>query len=196
MATAFTPREKEQIYASLQDAATRCVASVGMRHITVDELAREAGISKGAFYRFFDSKEHLFLTMLERMHNEMYGSAQQVLETRMDLPIRARAILAVKEVCLIAEKNGAIPFIREEVPLLLRRLPEDLLAKHYKSDEERIRALILKVNVKLNTSIETACTVIRLLLMTLLLKGDVGEQFDEALRVLVEGACDRMLENP
>lgn len=193
MATAFTQRERERIYESLQNAALRCASTVGMRHATVDELAREAGISKGAFYRFFDSKEHLFLSMLERMHNEMYGSAERVLAERTDLPVRERTTLAVREVCRVAEKYDAVVFIREEAPLLLRRLPESMLREHYKSDEERIRALVLKADVKLNTSLETACAVIRLLLMTLLVKGDVGERFDEAMRLMIEGACDRLV---
>ena len=73
MATAFSPQERERIRESLLDAALKSAASQGMRHATVDELAREAGISKGAFYRFYQSKEHLFLSMLERTHEEMYG---------------------------------------------------------------------------------------------------------------------------
>lgn len=193
MATAFTQREREHIYESLQDAAMRCAATVGMKHATVDELAHEAGISKGAFYRFYESKEHLFLSMLERIHNEMYGSAERVLKERTDLPVRERTALAVREVCRVAEKHGAITFIREEVPLLLRRLPEKLLSEHYKSDEDCIRALVLKSNVRLSTSLETACAVIRMLLMTLLVKGDVGESYDEAMRLMVEGACDRLI---
>lgn len=193
MATAFTQREREHIYKSLQDTAMRCAATVGMKRATVDEIAHEAGISKGAFYRFYESKEHLFLSMLEHMHNEMYGSAERVLKERTDLSVRERTALAVREVCRVAEKHGAMTFIREEVPLLLRRLPEKLLSEHYKSDEERIRTLVLKSNVRLSTSIETACAVIRMLLMTLLVKGDVGESYDEAMRLMVEGACDRLI---
>ncbi|MEG2702875.1 MAG: helix-turn-helix domain-containing protein [Clostridia bacterium] len=193
MATAFSKQERERIYEGLQDAALRCVATGGMRHVTVDELAKEAGISKGAFYGFFDSKEHLFLTMLESMHNEMYGGAERVLDERVDLCIRERTILAVREVCRVAEQHNAIAFIREELPLLKRKLPQSMLQAHYCSDEERIRALVLKMNVRLNTNIETACAVIRVLLMSVLTRGEVGERYDEALHLLIEGACDRII---
>lgn len=193
MATAFTQRERERIYQSLQDAALRCAVTVGMRHATVDELAHEVGISKGTFYRFYESKEHLFLSMLERMHNEMYGGAERVLIERTDLPVRERTMLAIYEVCKVAERREAFNFLREDVPLLLRRLPEALLREHYMSDDERIRKLILKADVKLRTSLETACTVVRLLLMTLSFKRSVDGPFDEAMRLMIEGACDRLL---
>lgn len=189
MAMAFTPREREHISASLLDAALRCAASSGMRHATVDALAREAGISKGAFYGFFDSKEHLFLSMLERLHQEMYGSAEQVLEARQDLPIRERVTLAVRMVCDVAEKHNIGAFLREDVPLLLRRLPEAAIRAKYRSDDEHIRALILKAGAQLNTSVDTACAVVRLLLMTLIVKNDVGDRYDEAVRLMIDGSC-------
>ena len=129
MATAFSPQERERIRDSLLDAALKSAATQGMRHATVDGLAREAGISKGAFYRFYPSKEHLFLSMLERTHEEMYGSAEKVLDERTDLPLRERTMRAILEVFRVAETYNLIPFIREELPLLLRRLPQDVLER-------------------------------------------------------------------
>ena len=114
MATAFSPQERERIRDSLLDAALKSAATQGMRHATVDGLAREAGISKGAFYRFYPSKEHLFLSMLERTHEEMYGSAEKVLDERTDLPLRERTMRAILEVFRVAETYNLIPFIREE----------------------------------------------------------------------------------
>ena len=115
MATAFSPQERERIRDSLLDAALKSAATQGMRHATVDGLAREAGISKGAFYRFYPSKEHLFLSMLERTHEEMYGSAEKVLAyERTDLPLRERTMRAILEVFRVAETYNLIPFIREE----------------------------------------------------------------------------------
>lgn len=193
MATAFTQRERERIRESLLDAALKSAACAGMRQATVDGLAREAGISKGAFYRFYPSKEHLYLSMLERMHEEMYGSAEKVLEDRQDLSIRDRTMQAILEVCRVAERYDLIPFIREEVPLLLRRLPDEVVRAHYTSDDERIKRLILKAGVRLSTSLETACITVRVLLMSLSFRRDVGAGFDEAMRLMVEGACERVL---
>ena len=44
MATAFTMEERERIKERLLDAALRCASGMGMRHTTVDGLARQAGI--------------------------------------------------------------------------------------------------------------------------------------------------------
>ena len=77
MAVSFTPKERHGIVNALREAARKNAASVGMRKTTVDELAEEAGISKGAFYKFYQSKEHLFLDMLEQWYQQIYeGTAQ------------------------------------------------------------------------------------------------------------------------
>jgi AcrR family transcriptional regulator len=49
----------------LIDAAWRCLAGKGYRDLTVDDVCLEAGVSKGAFYGYFDSKKHLLISLLE-----------------------------------------------------------------------------------------------------------------------------------
>ncbi len=191
MATAFTSLERERIDEALKNAALHSAATVGMRRAMVDELAHEAGISKGAFYGFYQSKEHLFLSMLDRLHSQMSKRAEEIL--RLDLPIRERIIRAFSEVCGMMQRYNLAAFYRDEVPLLLRRLPEELLQEHYVSRQEMLRTLLLQAGVKLTASLETTCDMLRMLLMSLAFKSDVGDGFDEALRLLIEGACDRIL---
>ena len=50
---------------ALIDAAWRCAARQGYHAMTVDDVCAEAGVSKGAFYGYFDSKQHLLLTLLD-----------------------------------------------------------------------------------------------------------------------------------
>jgi AcrR family transcriptional regulator len=63
---AFTSDERDHITDQLRQAGRAAFASTGLRRTSVDDLARAAGISKGAFYLFYDSKEALFIDILER----------------------------------------------------------------------------------------------------------------------------------
>jgi len=51
--------------ARLLDSARELVAREGYENATIDQIAEEAGYSKGAFYSNFASKEDLFLELLE-----------------------------------------------------------------------------------------------------------------------------------
>lgn len=49
----------------LIDAAWRCAAVRGFRDLTVDDVCAAAGVSKGAFYGYFEHKQDLLLALLE-----------------------------------------------------------------------------------------------------------------------------------
>ena len=52
-----------------------------LKKTSVDQLTKAVGIAKGSFYKFYESKEILFFAVLEDIHAELYGVADQVLET-------------------------------------------------------------------------------------------------------------------
>ena len=76
---AFSDFEAEQIYKALLAETRRCAVTLGMRKTSVDQLTQAVGISKGSFYKFFDSKELLFFAVLEDIHTELYDVADGVL---------------------------------------------------------------------------------------------------------------------
>jgi AcrR family transcriptional regulator len=57
-----TRLERRQL---LIDAAWRCAAVRGFRDLTVDDVCAEAGVSKGAFYGYFQQKQDLLLALLQ-----------------------------------------------------------------------------------------------------------------------------------
>ena len=57
--------EKVQRRQRIIDAAWRCVARGGYRNLSVDDVCAEAGLSKGAFYTYFDQKQDLLVALLE-----------------------------------------------------------------------------------------------------------------------------------
>ena len=80
MARSFTEREKENIKKGLQDACKRSWTQYGYKKTSVDELCREAGISKGAFYLFFESKEALFCEVLCSIQGQICETASKIME--------------------------------------------------------------------------------------------------------------------
>ena len=63
---AFSDYEAQQIRKALLEQARNCAVTSGMRKTSVDQLTQAVGISKGLFYKFFESKELLFSRYLRR----------------------------------------------------------------------------------------------------------------------------------
>jgi AcrR family transcriptional regulator len=87
MTTAVEPkpkrRRREETRQRLVDAALPVFARNGFERATVDEIVREAGYSKGAFYVHFESKEDLFWAMLE----ERIAGVQDTLRNAVDIEL-------------------------------------------------------------------------------------------------------------
>lgn len=56
---------KLERHQQLVDAAWRCAATRGFNTLTVDDICSEAGVSKGAFYIYFEQKRDLLLSLLD-----------------------------------------------------------------------------------------------------------------------------------
>src|SRR5918912_2045574 len=70
MPKGFSEREKEIIRSSLLEKGRVLFGTYGIKKTNVEDLTRAAGISKGAFYLFYDSKEELFFEILEQFEAE------------------------------------------------------------------------------------------------------------------------------
>lgn len=58
---------KEERKAQILDAATHVYARSGFDRARVDDIAEEAGLAKGTLYLYFNSKDDIMLSILDRM---------------------------------------------------------------------------------------------------------------------------------
>jgi AcrR family transcriptional regulator len=75
----LTRKESQaQTRSRIMDAATRVFAAKGLERASVDEVAAEAGYTKGAFYANFESKEELFLAILDERFEHRVAETRRV----------------------------------------------------------------------------------------------------------------------
>ena len=71
--SSIDPTGVEDTREKLVRAAEKLILRDGYTATRVDEVLREAGLSKGSFYHFFDSKESLGLAALEHYYADRVG---------------------------------------------------------------------------------------------------------------------------
>jgi AcrR family transcriptional regulator len=74
----------------LMESAARIFARRGLDQASIDEVAADAGYTKGAFYANFKSKEELFLAMLDERFAERLHELDQVLASEGTVEEQAR----------------------------------------------------------------------------------------------------------
>jgi AcrR family transcriptional regulator len=130
MPRAFSETERTAIRERLLAAGQDLFVRRGIRATTVEQLARAAGISKGAFYFFYPSKEALFFAIIEEIETAMQARLEeQVAEAPHDaMRLLLRASLQAREenpLFDVATSEEALAVMRtmrpEEQEAFLRR---------------------------------------------------------------------------
>ena len=191
---AFTEEQNETIRRDLIREARCCGVTVGMRKTSVEQLTEAVGISKGSFYKFFDSKELLFFAVLEDIHTECFAAAQKSLQENAAIDPASRTAAAILAACRWLSETKAFVFIENDAEFLLHRLPEDVKNVHYHDDETHIRLLLEKYDLVPSRGISLAAATVRGLILTVSHKEQIGELYPQVLETLVYGACRELFK--
>ncbi len=94
---ARNPEQKAERRAEILDATARLFETAGLEGASLNAIAAEAGISKGNIYRYFESREEIFLHLLLSDYREWVTSVERALSPLAgsgDLEAVARALAA------------------------------------------------------------------------------------------------------
>ncbi|WP_136658092.1 TetR/AcrR family transcriptional regulator [Nitratireductor sp. XY-223] len=94
------------------DAALKMFARNGFAATKVEDIAKEAGLSKGAIYRYFPSKEDIFESLVNRAIAPVAERSEELARTSHENPVvLLRAVLSVIGVKLSDPDTLALPRI-------------------------------------------------------------------------------------
>jgi AcrR family transcriptional regulator len=193
----FDEREKGRIREALLARGTELFAAHGLKKTNVEDLTRAVGISKGAFYAFFPSKEELFFAVLERFEAEF----QAALVTDVFQPGRPprecfkdflrRAFTAWRSSALFARFGG------EDLAYLRHRLPAEKLEAHVRGDEAFVAEAVARwrrEGVAIDCDPKVLAGLLRALVFVSLHEDDVGrEVFPEVQELLIDLVAQRVV---
>jgi AcrR family transcriptional regulator len=91
-ASRVSAQERE---AAILETAERLLEERSVQDISVDDLARGAGISRPSFYFYFPSKEAVFLTLIDRLVEQAEGGREVIDRIHEDPPARWREGLQI-----------------------------------------------------------------------------------------------------
>ena len=70
MGKAFTNEEREQLRIKIQNVALALFQEKGMKKVSIRDITSAVGIAQGGFYTFYQSKEALFVALIDRRIHE------------------------------------------------------------------------------------------------------------------------------
>lgn len=189
MAKSFSEHERGVINKALIDSAQKHASRNGMRATSLDQLTADAGISKSAFYIFYETKEHLFLKVIEMWHAELIEQCVAIVQERTELPVKERLVQCLMYTLTFMDERSMIRFLSEDALYIARKIPE-AIQKHYNRHDEILLPVIEAANIRFKVDFHIVSAMIHTLLYTLSNKDGVGDNYYEAIEHIIRATIE------
>ncbi len=192
MARSFTEREKENIEKSLREACKQSWTQYGYKKTSVDDLCRQVGISKGAFYLFFESKEALFCEVLYSVQEQICNAASEVIEKHKN---KYGVAEALKLIYREYDKNNFLCDSDSTDYIILRnKLSEEQAKKIEESNHMSQQLFFSNPCLKLKVDANLAMSVIYSFIMNIKNKDILPYNHTETFDFMVDHMIDSLYE--
>jgi len=139
----FNEQERETISHTLMSEGEKLFSNYGLRKVTVDDLAEVANISKGSFYAFFQSKEHLFIEINFKLQSKLFDEVENELRKKENLPKDELLVLGIKLLLHGFLHHPILTNLESNTwEYLRRKLPTEVFEKHTLDDSKIIDKFI------------------------------------------------------
>ncbi len=192
MARSFTEREKENIRRNLQEACKQSWTQYGYKKTSVDDLCKQAGISKGAFYLFFESKEALFCEVLCSVQEQICNAALEVIRKYKEKHGVAEAL---KLIYREYDKNNFLYNPDStDFTILMNKLSEEEAKKIEESNYMSQQIFLSQPYLKFKVDADLAMSVIYSLIMNIKNKDILPYNHIETFDFMVSNLVDSLYE--
>ena len=197
---AFNREEKLRIREKLLEQGRAVFGKYGLKKANVETIAKAAGIAKGSFYHFFESKEELYLEVLSRTSRRSRRQMYRKIFRSINEPEEA-----IKN-CLLFSLNEieADPVMKrllekDELEYVSTKLTPDVIKRHRNASLDSVVPFVKKWRE--NGQIQSAkpeAIVGALSALTLLAmhKDEIGTDiYPEIMELLVDAVVKGLTEN-
>lgn len=196
MPKSYSDQERAYIRKRLKEEAAACMGQYGIRRTTVDEIVKRVNIPKGTFYLFYQSKELLLFDVILEQHDLINQKLIQAVSEITGPSFSAEKLTdVIFRFFKMAEDLPVLKLLNsEEVELLARKLPEDVVAEHFGNDTDMVEQVLAMLPLKKDVDTKRVSAAFHAIYFATLHKKEIGEdQYDQALRMLIYGVVTQII---
>jgi AcrR family transcriptional regulator len=187
----FSEQESMRIRQQLMQVSLKLFRQYGIKKTSIDRIVQDAGIAKGSFYRFFPSKEELYLAIFEELEKSMRESIAKDLENTTFESLHAEMVFTLQKQFEAVDREPLFVKLMdpEEMSYLFRKVGPERMADHSSLDDSYIEQLLSiwkTKGLKLKVSETLAIESIKSLIYIYMQKEHIGMAFNQVFQFYIE----------
>lgn len=190
----FDESDKQYIYQRLIEESQTHWARYGVKRTSVADLCKAVGIAKGSFYNFFESKEDLFMTVLEVTDHKIKKQLMAVVARGGDN--RKQNFIDALYASFIETKR--YPWIvklqssGQEYQYFLSKLSMERIRQHAFNDEKDVAQLLALWQISTdNIDVKLVTAMLRATYLMLFHEVEIGEDhLPKVIKLQLEGLAN------
>lgn len=190
----FSESEKKNIREKLLSEGEKLFLTYGIKKVTIDDLVKAVNIAKASFYVFYESKEFLFLDIVQYRQQQVFTSLNSVLVGNINLSSRER----VRQVFFVMQKSlSQYPLLSRidtsTVELIARKVSKERLAVLAQQNVDAAKSL-QNHGIKFSCNIETASYAFQALYHSwMFLQERNAEQQEAVIKIMLDGIINQIV---
>lgn len=187
----FSDEEKQELREKLCHECELSWRISGYKKTSISELTKSVGVSTGAFYSLFPSKEELFVRTIISLRERIKRQIENIISNK---PNKDGVCEAIRY--LFSEYNDN-PFLYDfsspDYLALISKLSKERWAEIQKDNIDFLNSVIERSNCKLSVSPLKAHSILATLLYTVSAKDRITGDYFQVFDFLLESAIEKLL---
>jgi len=191
----FSVTEKENIQQRLLIEGERLFAAYGIKKVTIDDLVEAVNIAKATFYTFYESKEYLYMDIVQGIQKKIIDELDTLLDHNNDLSAKERVRLVFAAMTQLMTQYPILSQIDSStIGLISRKVSQERLAVYLQQNFDAAQSLS-NHGVTFSCDIKTASYTFQTLYHSWIYLQDNGADDPEAvITILLNGVIDQIVE--
>lgn len=185
----FNEHERAAIKENMLKVGAALLRKKGIRNVAVEDITKGVGISKGAFYSFYDSREDLLWKIAKMEERQLLEQMLSV--ASQDLDIRTKIKKIFYDVYL-HEDSLAHYLPAEDMEYIKRKMPPEVIQEDTETGHRIHRSILSACNIDISEeNIEISLALQQLILSAYNCETPISKTArKKVLDILIEGYAD------
>jgi len=197
MPKGFTDAQKKQLQMDLKNAGKKLFVQYGVKKTSVSLLTESVGIAKGSFYLFYDSKEELFIDILEDIEDVIQVQMLEEIKTsQSSAPDLFKYLLKSRLRSAAEDPIIKMTLKTDVIEQIWSKLPEARRLENLARDARFIESFLTyrpEASLMFRVGSDKLAGIFRSLFFLILHKLEIGEHvYDEVLDFMVDACVDKL----